>query len=169
MNRKLLPFFNKHLPYFLYGLSLVLILLLSILHVLTQIPLIFLASVNIVSLILIIRKFVSSPKTEVKQIDNPWTGQKETVKESDLPVSKDPSSFGSFLERSLKHIGFRIGSIEPSNPFHTSLLKRIMRLSAAGLIFVYTVVFFFSIGNPIALMFLVTDLVLFYMMWLSRR
>ena len=100
---------------------------------------------------------------------NPWTGKEVNAIISEAPSKPDPQSFRVFMSDTLGSFAQKLGSIKPPSLLRPRLFRRAMRGLAAGLIFVYSIVFFFSVGSYFSVMFLATDLVLFYMLWLSRK
>ncbi len=177
MNKLSFSFFKKLsiknivLAFILIAYSLSAIFLIATLYqkTLTVTSLLILASINVASMIAIIyigksnQKFKSVPKV----IDNPWSGKTELAPEEE-PVKSDPEGFKVFASNSLASTGKKLVKLKPPNPFKPKFFRKAMRLISAILIFMYTIVFFFSIGNLMSAMFLATDIVLFYMLWLSR-
>ncbi len=131
--------------------------------------LLILAAINIFSMITIIYFFKSNKKFKdmPKIVENPWSGKTELVPEIESAKS-DPEGFKVFASNSLASTGKKLFKLKPPNPFKPRFFRKAMRLISAILIFMYTIVFFFSIGNIMSIMFFATDLVLFYMIWLTR-
>ncbi len=136
---------------------------------LTVTLLLILAAINMFSMIVIIYFFKSNKKFKdvPKIVENPWSGKTELVPEIES-VKSDPEGFKVFASNSLASTGKKLFKLKPPNPFKPRFFRKAMRLISAILIFMYTIVFFFSIGNIMSIMFFATDLVLFYMIWLTR-
>lgn len=108
-------------------------------------------------------------KRKTREVSNPWTGTIENVEASKESAKPDPDSFQTFTAKSLSSTTQKIASIKMPNLGKHRIFRKVMRLTSAGLIFIYSIVFFFSFGNIICILFLATDLVLLYLLWLSRR
>lgn len=109
--------------------------------------------------------FKRSPKT----VDNPWTGKRVNVQPSASQSETDIESFPFFMKTTLASVGYKLRSIKLPNPYRPKMFRKAMRLITAGLVFIYSIVFAFSFNSPLSVLFLLTDLVLFYLLWLSRR
>ena len=80
----------------------------------------------------------------------------------------DGSGFASFTVKSLDSSVKTLSKFKLPRISTRNILRRFMRFLAAALVFVYTVVLLFSAGSPISLMFMLTDFVLLYLIWISR-
>ncbi len=107
------------------------------------------------------------PKKQ-EEIDNPWTGKKEVVQEAEKQPRKDDLAFTTFASDNLASGAKKMAGLKLPRLSGGKLLRKVMRFLAAALILVYSIVFFFAIGSPISIMFILTDFVLFYLLWLSR-
>ncbi len=167
MNKLSSFFINLKLKYSLIFIAISVLVLFVYPNIITLIVCVIVASIGLIG---VARLVLATPPTPPKTMDNPWTGKSEDMKVDESASKIDSSGFTAFASDNLgssvkKMRGFKLPSLRTGVQL---MLRKIMRFISAALIFVYSIVFFFSLGNIISVMFLATDFVLLYMLWLSR-
>ena len=118
---------------------------------------------------IVLQLVTKTPKQpQLKAVDNPWTGKQEIVEKTPEESKSNGSGFASFTVKSLDSSVKTVSKFKMPHISTRNIFRRFMRFMAAILVFVYSVVLIFSAGSAISLMFVATDFVLLYLIWISR-